>query len=347
VRVMNLSEAYTAYLPAVEAEMRSLLTAGEPGVARHYAMLQYHMGWLDTELVPASAPSGKRVRPMLCLLACVAAGGDPSQALPAAAGLELLHNFSLIHDDIEDDSLTRRHRPTVWALFGLPQACNAGDAMFSLAHLAFFRLPERGIQSASALRALQVFDETCLRLTEGQFLDMSFESRVDVTVDEYFAMIAGKTGALLGAAPEIGALVAGAEPEIAATYRRFGRALGRAFQLQDDVLGIWGDEMQTGKSAASDILSKKKSLPVVYALSGQAAGPELRRLYAGPAFGSPEIPVVLALLERAEARAYVGQCVEEALQEARQALASLETRLEPAAQSPLYELLAALVGRQF
>ena len=115
-------------------------------------MMQYHMGWLDTDLAPASAPSGKRVRPMLCLLACAAAGGDPRQALPAAAGLELLHNFSLIHDDIEDNGLTRRHRPTVWALFGLPLACNAGDAMFSLAHLAFLpRCLSAAIQPASAM----------------------------------------------------------------------------------------------------------------------------------------------------------------------------------------------------
>jgi geranylgeranyl diphosphate synthase, type I len=343
---MNLSEAYAAYLPAVEAEMRSLLTAGDPAVARHYAMLQYHMGWLDTELAPASAPTGKRVRPMLCLLACAAAGGDPQRALPAAAGLELLHNFSLIHDDIEDDSLTRRHRPTVWALFGLPLACNAGDAMFSLAHLAFFRLPERAVPSERALQALQVFDETCLLLTEGQFLDMSFETRVDVTVDEYFAMIAGKTGALLGAAPAVGALVAGAPTEIVVAYQRFGRALGRAFQLQDDVLGIWGDEGLTGKSAASDILSKKKSLPVVYALASQVTGPEMQRRYAGPAFGGSDIPVVLDLLDRAGARSFAEKCIEDALQEARQTLASLEARLEPAAQLPLYELLAALVGRQ-
>ena len=343
---MNLREAHATYLPALEAEMRSLLTASDPAVARHYALMQYHMGWLDTDLAPADAPSGKRVRPMLCLLACAAAGGDPRRALPAAAGLELLHNFSLIHDDIEDNGLTRHHRPTVWALFGLPLACNAGDAMFSLAHLAFFRLPERGVPAESTLRALQVFDETCVALTEGQFLDMSFESRLDVTVDEYFAMIAGKTGALLGAAPEIGALLAGASPEIAASYRRFGRALGRAFQLQDDLLGIWGDETLTGKSAAGDILSKKKSLPVVYALSGEAAGSELRRLYAGPAFGEPDIPVVLGLLQRAGARAYVESRVGDALNEARQALASLEARLEPAAQSSLFELLASLVGRR-
>ena len=117
----------------------------QPDVGGHYAIMQYHMGWLSTDLEPAQAPSGKRVRPLLCLLACAAAGGDPAKAVPAAAGLELLHNFSLIHDDIEDVSPTRRHRPTAWAVFGMPRACNAGDGMFSLAHAAFQRLPEQGV----------------------------------------------------------------------------------------------------------------------------------------------------------------------------------------------------------
>ncbi len=343
---MNLTEATAAYLPAVEAEMRSLLTASDPTLTRHYAILRYHMGWLDANLAPADVPAGKRIRPLLCLVACATAGADALQALPAAAGLELLHNFSLIHDDIEDDGRMRRHRATVWVLFGRPLACNAGDAMFSLAHLAFFRLPEHGVPAENTLRALQVFDEACLALTEGQFLDMSFETRLDVAVDEYFAMIAGKTGALLGAAPEVGALLAGAPVETAGVYRRFGRAFGRAFQLQDDLLGIWGDEAVTGKSAASDILSKKKSLPVVYALATPTVGPELREHYAGPPFEAPDIPVVLTLLERAGARSYVEKCVRDALDEARRALASLEAKPEPASLTPLFELLDALQDRR-
>ena len=140
--------------------------------------------------------------PLLCLLACAAAGGDPAKAVPAAAGLELLHNFSLIHDDIEDVSPTRRHRPTAWAVFGVPRACNAGDGMFSLAHAAFQRLPAQGVHPEIALNALRLFDEMCVRLTEGQYLDMSFEGRLDVSVNDYFGMIAGKTGALLAASPK-------------------------------------------------------------------------------------------------------------------------------------------------
>ena len=281
-------------LPAADRGRDAEVLAIPPDAAAgHYQIMQYHMGWLDAELRPVAAPAGKRIRPLLCLLACAAAGGDPGAALPAAAGLELLHNFSLIHDDIEDDSPLRRHRPTTWTIFGLPITCNAGDAMFSLAHTAFYRMEALGVPPATVLAALRRFDEMCVALTEGQFLDMSFEGRLSVTPDDYFRMIAGKTGALLAVAPEIGALVAGAAPATVAAYRRYGAALGLAFQLQDDILGIWGDESATGKSAASDILSKKKSLPVLYALAHEAVGAELTALYAGADFTEPDVPAVL------------------------------------------------------
>jgi geranylgeranyl diphosphate synthase type I len=342
---MNLSQAAALYVPQVEAEMRALLTPPDPRPARHYEMMQYHMGWLDTGFRPAAAPAGKRVRPLLCVLACAAAGGDPAVALPAAAGLELLHNFSLIHDDIEDDSPTRRHRLTLWKVVGMPLACNAGDGMFSLAHLAFQRLADRGLPPARVLEALRLFDQTCLALTEGQFLDMSFEARLDVTPDDYFGMIAGKTGALLTAAAEIGALLAGAEADVRDAYRRYGAALGLAFQLQDDILGIWGDEAATGKSAASDILSKKKSLPVVFGLAHPTVGPELTRRYAGPPFTPADAPAVLALLEAAGARAYVEAQAAAAIAAGRIALAAAAAHAEPLHLGLLAALLDAQVGR--
>jgi geranylgeranyl diphosphate synthase type I len=343
---MDLSTALTQYLPAIEEELHSLLVAPAPDQARHYGIMQYHMGWLDADLSPVQAAAGKRLRPVLCMLACQSAGGDPFQALPAAAGVELLHNFSLIHDDIEDDSDFRRHRPTAFRAFGLPLACNAGDAMFGLAHVAFYRLAERSVPAGAALRALQLFDEMCVELTSGQFLDMSFESRLDVTVDEYFRMIAGKTGALIGAATEIGAHLAGADEATQAEYRRFGRALGLAFQLQDDVLGIWGDEAITGKSAASDILSKKKSLPVVYALADPRVGLELRARYGGPAFTLEDVPSVLTILDRAGARGFTEAQAREALADAERALEAAEVRVGPGSQVLLRSLAASLVGRQ-
>ncbi len=343
---MNLTDAFSAYLPLIEAEMRALLAPPDAAAAGHYEIMQYHLGWLDADLRPAQAPSGKRIRPVLCLLACAAAGGDPRLAATAAAGLELLHNFSLLHDDIEDNSPTRRHRPTAWTLFGMPIACNVGDGMFSLAHLAFLRLARRGIPAERIVAALQRFDETCLALTEGQFLDMAFENRLDVTPADYFRMIAGKTGALLAAAPEIGALIAGAASETAAAYRDYGAALGRAFQLQDDILGIWGDEAETGKSAASDILSKKKSLPVLYALQHPTVGPRLARWYAGPAFTAADVPAVLTLLDEADARRQVLVEVQRATEEAQAALAQVRATAAPDAWALLAELLGALLARR-
>ena len=205
---MDLNQAFATYLPLIEAEMRDVLAIPQGAAAGHYQIMQYHMGWLDAELRPVAAPAGKGIRPLLCLLACAAAGGDPGTALPAAAGVELLHNFSLLHDDIEDNSPLRRHRPTTWTIFGMPITCNAGDGMFSLAHAAFYRMEALGVPPATVLAALRRFDEMCVALTEGQYLDMSFERRLSVTPDDYFRMIAGKTGALLAVAPEIGALVA-------------------------------------------------------------------------------------------------------------------------------------------
>ncbi len=244
------------YLPLIEAEMQRVIGRAEGAYAGHYGMLRYHMGWVDPQMQPAVVNSGKRIRPVACLLACEAVGGAVEDALPLAAAVELLHNFSLIHDDVEDDSPTRRHRPTVWALWGVPQAINAGDAMFTLARLALHGLGSRPIPPAMAMDACMIFDQACLRLTEGQYLDMSFEGRLDVSVDEYLAMIEGKTAALLSASLELGALVGGADQATRGHLAHFGRSLGLAFQMEDDILGIWGDEAVTGKSAASDILAR-------------------------------------------------------------------------------------------
>jgi geranylgeranyl diphosphate synthase type I len=307
--------------------------------------MQYHMGWLDESLSPVDAPTGKRIRPLLCLLACGAAGGTPEHAVPAAAGLELLHNFSLIHDDIEDNSPTRRHRPTVWKLFGVALACNAGDGMFSLAHQAFYGLERCGLNDSVVVSAMRVFDQTCVTLTEGQYMDMSFEERDQVSVPEYFEMIAAKTGALLAASTEIGALAASARAETVSNYRRFGAALGRAFQLRDDILGIWGDEAQTGKSAASDVLSKKKSLPILHAMSDAVVGTELAGLYSGRPFEASDVPSILSLLDLAGARAFVEAEVHRATDEAQQALDAVSPESDSSYLAALGELLELLADR--
>ena len=300
------NDVFSRYLPLIDSEMRRVIDSAAGVYAGHYGMLRYHMGWVDPQMQPAVVNSGKRIRPVVCLLACEAVGGEVENALPAAAAVELLHNFSLIHDDVEDDSPTRRHRPTVWSLWGVPQAINAGDAMFTLARIALHGLGSRPISPAMAMDACMVFDHACLRLTEGQYLDMTFEDRLDVTVDEYLLMIKGKTAALLSASLELGALVGGADRATRQQLAEFGRSLGLAFQMEDDILGIWGDEAMTGKSAASDILTRKKSLPVVYALENPQVGEALRARYAQP-IETAGVPAVLELLAKAGARDYVSE----------------------------------------
>jgi geranylgeranyl diphosphate synthase type I len=289
-------------LAAVEQEMRAVLRASaDEAPDLFYGMMHYHMGWVDETLQPCESNGGKRIRPILCLLACAAAGGDWRQAVPAAAAIELLHHFTLIHDDIQDSSPTRRGRPTVWKLWGIPQAINAGDCMFALSHSALYRLEERQVDPAIVVRAARRFDETCLTLTRGQYLDMDFEQRQEVVVDEYMEMIGGKTAALLALCGELGALVAGTSDNAVQHFAAFARDLGLAFQVKDDILGIWGDEDAIGKSAATDIETRKKTLPVLYGLTHNA---ELRSLYSEAENGPHFVTRVVELLDESGARNY-------------------------------------------
>jgi geranylgeranyl diphosphate synthase type I len=286
---------------AVDREMREVLQADGRRSDLFFGMIHYHMGWVDQALRPVPAAQGKLIRPILLLLSCEAAGGQWEQAVPAAAALEILHNFTLVHDDIEDSSPTRRGRPTLWTLQGVPQAINTGDAMFAAAQLALGRLSERGVPDGIVLKALRRLNETCIELTRGQFRDMQFELRDDVGVEEYVAMIQGKTAALLALATELGARIAGADEVRVRHFARFGRDLGLAFQIRDDILGIWGDETEIGKSAESDILSKKKSLPVLYGLSVSEA---LRAHYAKSAESADFVPTAIALLDSLNAHGF-------------------------------------------
>lgn len=336
----TLSTLVARYLPALEAELRDLLASAGPLYALYYSMLHYHMGWMNAELEPTEGYAGKRVRPILCLLACESTAGDIQHSLPAAAGVETLHNFSLLHDDIEDNSDTRRGQPTVWRLWGMPHALNAGDGMFALAHLAFSRLPERGVPPALAFATLQVFDQTCLTLTHGQFLDMQFEDRLDVTVDEYMTMIEAKTASLIATSTYLGALLAGADQTTAEYYREFGLHLGLTFQVRDDVLGIWGDEELIGKSTSSDIETLKKTLPVVYGLGRSA---ELQQLYAGDPVPPEKVDWVVQTLEKLGAREMAEAVAADHHRKAMNALRASGARGE--AGEALYEFATDLLNR--
>ncbi len=262
---MSQEDETQFYLAVIEDELQSAVKrTNESGNTQLHDMLAYHMGWLG--MLISSEARGKRIRPLLVLLTCSAAGGDWKQALPAAVAVELVHNFSLIHDDIEDRSSVRRGRPTLWKKWGISQAINAGDAMFTLAHLQILRLSETLSHSATLL-AVEILQQTCLHLTQGQFLDLDYEKRHNVTLDDYWYMIEGKTAALISASTELGAIAARCDDQRRNSFRHFGRLLGMAFQVQDDLLGIWGNSALTGKSNQSDLISRKKTLPVLYGLS--------------------------------------------------------------------------------
>jgi geranylgeranyl diphosphate synthase type I len=327
----------------IQQEMRAAFPAAEACVARFYAMQQYQLGWRDERLGPANVDPGKLLRPQLVLLACRAAGGDPRSALPLAAGIQLIHDFSLIHDDIEDNSDTRRGRPTVWKLWGLAQAVNTGDGMFAVAHLAIHRLADAGVPAAVVLDVLRRFDEAILTICEGQFLDLSFEGELGIGEDDYLAMIGRKTAALIAAATGLGAIVGGADAATAQAMFAFGESLGLAFQVQDDVLGVWGDPAVTGKPAAADLHRRKISLPVIHALHTAERRDELARLYGQPDEG--DVAEMLAILKEAGARRYTADVAERFHQ---QALAALDTaRGDTAALAELRTITERLLDRKF
>ncbi len=262
-------------LEAIEKELqRQVARLDQPRTKQFHEMLTYHMGWTG-EGAGAEA-TGKRIRPLLVLLSSASFGLEGSEdekeidlywlhAKSAAAAIELIHNFSLVHDDIQDNSDKRRGRNTVWVNWGAPMAINVGDALFVIANQAILDLAEY-YPAEVVIKAAGILNNSCLDLTRGQFLDMSYEERNDLGIDEYWPMVGGKTSALLAACTHIGALLGNASEAEQEAYRLFGWHLGLAFQVQDDILGIWGDELITGKSAASDLVEGKNSLPVLYGL---------------------------------------------------------------------------------
>jgi geranylgeranyl diphosphate synthase type I len=286
-----------------EQEMLGVIARAEDARTRElYDMVRYHMG-LDTD-----APRGKRIRPLIGLLAYQSIAGDHARALPGAAAVEMGHNFSLVHDDIEDQGQERRHRPALWTRWGVPQAINTGDTLFTLSRMALYRLSEEGFDDARILRLMRLYDETCLRLCEGQFMDIwSSEHDDPMSVDHYFDMIGRKTAALIAGSAEAGAVLATDDEAVISAYRRFGWALGLAFQLNDDLLGIWGDETMTGKGT-SDIVTRKKTLPLIYAAE-HAIGADRRQLRAILSQSAREpsavqVAEVLDILARVGAEAY-------------------------------------------
>ena len=265
---------------------------------------RYHLGWADRQgrFLDAPQDPGKAVRPALCLFACQALGGSWERAMPAALALELVHNFSLIHDDIQDGDEMRRHKPTVWYVWGLPKALSVGNAMHAAAYETALALIEGGVPEPKALRCSSLLVESSLAMIKGQVQDLSFEDSLLIGIDAYLGMIKLKTGALITCALRMGALLATDDHAHVTAFTNYGRSLGRMFQIRDDVLGIWGDEKTTGKAGRSsdnDIRRKKKSFPIVLALQN-ADPPDRRRLeeiYSKPTLDQNDVDRVLDILE--------------------------------------------------
>jgi len=280
---MNLLEKYRL---EVEDELRKIVIKGRSPLLGLNSMLAYHLGFCDKDGKNRETAKGKYLRPLFCMAICAGLGGEPSRAVPAAASIELAHRTSLIFDDIQDKGRERNNQPTVWAVWGVDQAINAGFALSSYAHLALQDLRRRDVPNTVTLEIWMVLEKAVLDLCWGQFRDISFGEREVITVDDYLEMVRGKTGALFATACEIGAMIAtityrqrlhqvspsegqwyryiGDRP-VADLARDFGMNTGITFQIHDDYLGIWGDEATVGKTA-NDLIEKKRSLPIVLAL---------------------------------------------------------------------------------
>ena len=336
---MKLVDYIHLLVPEIEKGLKSTIQSdipeSFPGLRE---MMDYHFGWIESGTAQQS--QGKRIRPIILLLSNLICGGDWKQAIPAAISIELIYNFSLIHDDIEDQSDLRRGRETLWKIYGIAQAINTGDAMFSLAQINMLKLGN-AITKPTGFDALKRLNETCLILTGGQNLDISFEKEICVSQDRYLVMVEGKTAALLSAAAEIGGITARTTKTNRKALRDFGKALGLAFQAWDDWLGIWGKEEQMGKSASSDLFSGKKTLPILFSLAKEG---EFTKIYHSVGATDVNFQELLILLEKEGAKEFTENIAKQLTDNALKSLDKLKVVDENAFQS-LQELTELLIKR--
>jgi geranylgeranyl diphosphate synthase type I len=326
----GLPATYDADRAAVVAEMRRLVSLASTGVG---ALCAYHLGWADATGAPAEAPAGKMLRPTLCLAVC-RGYGDAGQAVGVAAAIELVHAFSLVHDDIEDGDHLRHGRTTLWVTAGLPLALNAGDFLFGLANRALCEAAQ-ALPPDRRSEAFELFTTAYLRMIEGQHLDIEFEQRDRVTPEEYARMVRGKTGALIGASLALGALFGGAPVTDVATLREAGVELGLAFQAVDDALAVWGDPAVTGKAVGNDLARGKKSLPLVLAVE---------RGWTPADGGADSLEALRAAFEQLGVREAVDRFARGRADRALERLHA--TQMRPEARSVLEELFAFVLTRQ-
>jgi geranylgeranyl diphosphate synthase, type I len=294
----NLLNELSQVLEGFEHEMK--ITIEERGVTAPVfrEMIFHHFGW-SSDGDPRIQSKGKRIRPLITMLVAKALGGNDFFARNVGIALELMHNFTIVHDDIMDQSLERRHRPTVWSLWGSSQAINAGDGLFALSYLGVLNLEDQNsdIPPKTILKIIKSLTVACLDTVEGQILDIGFESKNDVMVEECIKMISNKSGSLISCSAQCGALISTDDKSTIENYTEFGRNLGIAFQIRDDYLGIWGDESVTGKTSGIDIIERKKSLPIIWALNQKSDQTKIiRSIYAQDQINIEDVSTVTNIL---------------------------------------------------
>jgi geranylgeranyl diphosphate synthase type I len=303
-----------AYQQAVQEEIREVFSSHRGFL---YDLLRYQLGWTDQRGAPEDNPAPLHFPSTLALVSCEALSGDFRPSLPAAAGIELVHNFILVHGDVQSSRVEAQERPSIWWLWGPSQAINAGDGLHALGRTTIMRLAQRGVTAERVLRAVESLDRACLALCEGQCLDLDFQDQLVVTVGAYYDMIARKTGALAGCSAESGVLAAGADEAVSSKFREAGSRLGMAWQISRDIAELWGQSRRVG--TPSSVLHKKKSLPLIYALDNAsvAVKRELGAIYMKRVLQPEDASRVIEILEQAGARRFAegkaAEMVEEAM----------------------------------
>jgi geranylgeranyl diphosphate synthase type I len=334
-------DQWTECRDRVRSELQQIINGTPPSLQ---SILRYHMAWENGRALPHRGKPGKFIRSTLHTLSCQAVGGDAARVLPSAAAIELIHNLSLVHDDIQDGSRERRGRSALWKLWGKPQAINVGDFMFALASLALLRLRDSGVPGEEVIHSFRLLTEACKELCEGQYLDIEFENRVDITEVDYLSMITKKTAALIAASTSTGAYL-GKGRENVRYFHEFGEALGMAYQIRDDILGVWGTEESTGKPLEEDLRQRKKTLPVVCALRESRDKAKLERLYTQKYFDGGDVHLVVQILNQSGSREHAQDLVQ---RYCRRALEQLEAAgLATSQQAPLTELTHFLAERTY
>ena len=342
-RAPALPRVFQRYRSQIDVALRASLEGRNVPV---YDVLRYSLGWADVDGNPRDGTVGKGLRPTLCLCACEATGGEARTALPAGVALELIHNFSLIHDDIQDRDDVRHNMPTVWALWGDSKALVAGDTLRVIADTALQSLVEEGVSLEQTLNVGGLLAEAYLEMIEGQYLDMAYEGRHDITISQYLAMVSRKTGALIRCAMKIGAVIGTTDPASIRALGDCGLSLGLVFQIRDDLLGVWGDQDAIGKPVGADIRRKKNSLPVVWAMS-RATGADkklLAEIYDRETLSEEDVALVLEIMDNVKAGECTQSLAAEHCERALERLSSVE--MAPESRRDIEEIAHFLLVRE-